>query len=240
VASDAFDIRLLTRADEMRDVVALFDQVWGSATELVPIQLLTAIAHAGGYVSAAFDTSDGDERIVGASAGILARHHGRPALHSHITGLLPGAQGTGLGREIKLHQRAWAAEHDIDWVVWTFDPLVRRNAWFNLVVLGAEVHEYLPNFYGVMHDAINAGDESDRLLMAWPVGHGDVAHGEPVDGAGCELVPTPDDVVALRRTDPAAVARWRRDVRTALAGAIGDGRSVIGLTRDGAYAIGAR
>ena len=91
--------------------------------------------HAGGYVAAAYD----GEQVVGGSLGFLARHLGEPALHSHVTGILPGVRRTGLGRAMKLHQRAWAAEHGLAWVTWTFDPLVRRNAWFNIGVLGAEV-----------------------------------------------------------------------------------------------------
>ena len=59
---------------------------------------------------------------------------------------------------MKLHQREWASRHDIEWIVWTFDPLVRRNAWFNIEVLGVHVTEYLVNFYGAMTDAINANE----------------------------------------------------------------------------------
>ncbi len=77
-------------------------------------------------------------------------------------------QHSGAGRAMKLHQRDWAAERDIPWITWTFDPLVRRNAWFNIEVLGAQVSEYLVNFYGPMTDSINAHDESDRLVVAWP------------------------------------------------------------------------
>ena len=40
---------------------------------------------------------------------------------------------------MKLHQRAWAAASGLTWITWTFDPLVRRNAWFNIEVLGAHV-----------------------------------------------------------------------------------------------------
>ena len=50
---------------------------------------------------------------------------------------------------------------------WTTDPLVRRNAYFNLTKLGAAAPEYLVNFYGQMRDGINAGEESDRLLIRW-------------------------------------------------------------------------
>ena len=144
--------------------MTLFNQVWGTTTPLVGVELLRAIQHAGGYVVAAYL----DEQVVGGSFGFLGRHEGAPSLHSHITGILPGVRRTGLGRAMKLHQRAWAAEHGLTWVTWTFDPLVRRNAWFNIDVLGAHVHEYLVDFYGPIDDAINAGDESDRLLVAWP------------------------------------------------------------------------
>jgi len=36
-------------------------------------------------------------------------------------------------------------------IAWTYDPLIRRNAYFNLVKLGARPVEYLRNFYGVNH-----------------------------------------------------------------------------------------
>ena len=52
-------------------------------------------------------------------------------------------------------------------IVWTFDPLVARNAWFNLARLGALPTGYLEDFYGPMTDAINAGMASDRLLLTW-------------------------------------------------------------------------
>ena len=52
------------------------------------------------------------------------------------------------------------------------------------------------------------------------------------------FVPTPSDIVELRRTDPAAVARWRADTRMALTTALDAGKSVLGFTRDGHYVIG--
>lgn len=233
---DGIEIRSLHTADHMQGVVAVFQQVWGSPTELIRLELLMAIAHSGGYVAAAIDPQG---TVLGASVGLLARHAGGPALHSHITGILPGVRRTGLGRQMKLHQQSWARERGIDWIVWTFDPLVRRNAWFNIAVLGVEVHDYLDSFYGVMTDAINAGDDSDRLLVAWGVATG--PDHDPFDGTGVDdplLLPTPDDVVALRRTDPAAVARWRADSRATWHAALGEGRRVLGFTRDGNYVLG--
>jgi predicted GNAT superfamily acetyltransferase len=205
------------------------------STPLVSVEMLAAISHAGGYVAAAFD----QDRMVGASVGFLARHGGASALHSHVTGVVDSARHAGVGRAIKFHQRGWAAARDIEWITWTFDPLVRRNAWFNIAVLGADVHSYLPDFYGTMTDAINAGDASDRLYVAWRVSA--QLPDRPRDGSdvvGAEFVPTPDDVVALRRTDPAEVARWRRRTREALSSALDARRRVLGFTADGNYVIG--
>jgi predicted GNAT superfamily acetyltransferase len=75
--------------------------------------------------------------------------------------------GRRVGFALKLHQRAWALRRDVAEIAWTFDPLVRRNAYFNLVKLGARPAEYLPNFYGGMNDGINGGTDSDRVLVQW-------------------------------------------------------------------------
>ena len=227
------EIRTLDSTDEMASVITVFQQVWGTTTPIVNVELLRAMAHSGGYVAGAFE----HDRLVGASFGFLARHDGRPALHSHATGILPGLQHTGVGRSVKLHQRAWAAARDIEWITWTFDPIVRRNAWFNIEVLGAHVAEYLVNFYGEMSDSINAHDESDRLVVAWPT---DPAVPRPVapDGATTVHVDTPDDIVFLRRTDPNEAMEWRRRVRKELGERIDAGATVTGFTRDGQYVLG--
>ena len=238
----AFEFRMLHTSDEMYAIGEVFQQVWGSPDAKVPIEMLIAIAHSGGYVAGVYDAPhDGDAaRMLGASVGLLARHQGAAALHSHMTGILPGHRSTGLGRAFKLHQQQWARKRDIDWIVWTFDPLVRHNAWFNIAVLGAEVHEYLPSFYGPMTDAMNANDETDRLLVAWdtsrdpnsPLRVGtDVADNKRVE------IATPDDVLRLRRTAPTEAAKWRAQVRAQFNEHLKAGRTVVGITRDGAYVL---
>jgi predicted GNAT superfamily acetyltransferase len=177
--------------------------------------------------------------MIGASIGLLAVHDGQRALHSHVTGLLAPARKAGAGRAMKLHQRQWCRSHDISTITWTFDPLVRRNAWFNIAVLGADVHSYLPDFYGTMDDAINSGDESDRLYVVWDATM-DLPTA-PRDGGGIDAiatVPTPEDIVALRRSDPSAVRDWRRRTRRRLVDALDAGRRIVGFTRDGHYVIG--
>lgn len=226
------EIRTLDSAAEMASIVTVFQQVWGSVTPIVGVELLRAISHAGGYVAGAFDAGN----IVGASFGFLARHRGDEALHSHVTGILPGVQHSGVGRAMKSHQREWAATRGIPWITWTFDPLVRRNAWFNIEVLGARIAEYLVDFYGPMTDSINARDETDRLVVAWPTDPSTPRPTGPAGSTGVEVA-TPDDIVVLRRTDPTAATTWRHRVRDELAPLLGRGGVVTGFTRDGAYVV---
>jgi predicted GNAT superfamily acetyltransferase len=123
---------------------------------------LRALTKAGNYAGGAYD----GDTLVGACVGFFGPPADR-AMHSHIAGVGGGAAGRGVGYALKLHQRAWALARGVRTVSWTFDPLVRRNAYFNLVKLAATAVEYLPNFYGGALDAVNGADESDRLLVHW-------------------------------------------------------------------------
>lgn len=233
VTSTAVTIRNLSAPRELSAVNGLFQQVWGSSESLAHLDLLRAIAHAGGYVAGAYDA---ERRLIGASYGFLGRHADQLSLHSHVTGVLPGVQHTGVGRMLKEHQRAWAAERGIEWITWTFDPLVRRNAWFNIGVLQATIAEYVVNFYGRMSDSINGGSDSDRLVVAWST-QPDLP--EPVEPAGCVVidVATPDNIVILRRTDPAAADEWRLRLRRDLGEPLAAGGRVVGFTREGCYRV---
>jgi predicted GNAT superfamily acetyltransferase len=167
----------------LADVARLFDVVWSQPGEapMISASTLKALAHAGNYISAAIH----DDAIVGGLIGFLGFHDGELQLHSHILGVSPALQGRSIGFALKQHQRAWALAHGITTITWTFDPLVRRNAFFNLTKLGATVTAYYENFYGEMPDAINAGQESDRVLVDWQLDSGPVVRAS--DGTGEEL-----------------------------------------------------
>jgi len=212
------EIRHLHSLDEMNRLLAVADRVWGiTPGGMVGADYLIALEHAGGYVAGAFDAASG--QMVAASFGMLSRHADQWCLHSHITGVVPELQGTGLGRRMKFHQRDWARANGLAAITWTFDPLVRRNAWFNLRVLGAVGVEYLENFYGPLNDDINGSDDSDRLLAHWSTeaGHESDPHRDPDEAPRSVTVELPDDIVALRRADPDAARRWRRALRDELA-----------------------
>jgi predicted GNAT superfamily acetyltransferase len=157
-------VREISSLNEFDAVNHLYAEIWRPDPRNPPMtsELLRAFSKAGNYVAGAFD---GDE-LLGACVGFF----GAPAeetLHSHIAGVSGAARGRNVGFAMKLHQRAWSMMRGLSVVAWTFDPLVRRNAYFNLVKLAARPEEYLANFYGSMRDAINGGDDSDRLLVHW-------------------------------------------------------------------------
>ena len=170
VASRGVRVEVADRPDSMAAARAVFDQVWPGEGTQVTSNLLRALIHAGGYCSVVID--EDDERVVGAALAFPARDRslsGGVYLHSHMAAVVEGMRDRGIGAAVKQHQRAWAIEQGIPVVSWTFDPLVRRNAHFNVNRLGVEVRAYHPDFYGVMTDAINAGDRTDRLVAWWVV-----------------------------------------------------------------------
>jgi predicted GNAT superfamily acetyltransferase len=159
-------IRELSTLDELEAMVAVFDEVWvpDDGNSSLGVDLLRALTKAGNYASGAYDLASGE--LLGACVGFF----GPPAhaeLHSHIAGVRRAGLGRSVGFALKVHQRAWCLRHDVHAIAWTYDPLIRRNSYFNLVKLGARPTEYLRNFYGAMDDAINGGTETDRMLVHW-------------------------------------------------------------------------
>lgn len=247
-------VRTLDDPNDLPLAVRIFDEVWPleSGGNNVMTNLLRALVHSGGYASVAIDAVS--DEVVGAALAVMGRHRETPDdrdspwrihLHSHMAGVVERYRNRSIGTAIKLHQRAWALSMDIDTIVWSFDPLVRRNAWLNLHKLGTEVRGYEPNFYGDMDDAINAGDPSDRVF-AWWLLDGDRARAAaraplPIierDGnVDARLIPTPEDVVALRRTSPQEALEWRLRVRADFLTAFEEGFDVIGIDEEGSYVL---
>jgi len=218
---------------ECEQAGALFDQVW-AMQGMVPNEVIIATVHAGGYASLAWI---GDQ-VVGASWGFLGKHDNEPTLHSHVTGVLPAYNSSGVGEALKRHQWEWANERGIAAITWTFDPLVRRNAYFNLAKLGARVTDYREDFYGTINDGLNQGEHTDRLLVRWAVaGCNGVAPVAQHVAAAEWSISTPEDIEALRRDDRAAAAQWRAAQRAELRKAFSGGWKVAGVMSDGSYAV---
>lgn len=181
-------IREITALADLAEVVRLYDGIWRrDKNPPITTELLRAFSKAGNYVGGAYEGRE----LVGACVGFFAAP-AHESLHSHIAGVSTAVRGRRVGFALKLHQRAWALLRGVGAIGWTFDPLVSRNAYFNLAKLAAEPAEYLPNFYGGMNDSINAGEESDRLLVNWPLR-------VPAVVAACAGESRGADAAALRR-----------------------------------------
>ncbi|MFC8665658.1 chorismate synthase [Streptomyces sp. NPDC057199] len=250
-------IRTVHDVTGLAAVTDFFSDVWQTprSTPPYPAEVLHSLVHAGGAVHAAYDGS----RLAGASVAVF----GPPGQRDTYS--LVAAADPGIGHVVKQAQRAWALERGARTMRWTFDPLVGRNARFNLVKLGAVGTEYLVDFYGPMADGVNDGDESDRLTVTW-----DLAAPRPTVREEDRPVPpeedratapathrapdgdplarrdladrrvwcrVPEDVVKLRAADPVLALRWRHAVREVFTEAFAEGYTATAMSRDGWYTL---
>jgi predicted GNAT superfamily acetyltransferase len=215
--------------------IKVFDEVWCTrlGTELTS-NLSQAMVHSGSYLSGAFI----EDKIVGASFAFPATNNGLH-LHSHMTAVLDEYRDHGVGSALKIDQWHWAKKNNYSEISWTFDPLVSRNAKLNLIKLGVDIFSYHPNFYGDMPDALNSGDESDRLMVSWkvvgenPVKRELISTPKPTD----ILIQIPADIVAIRSSDREENLRWRRKVREQFLQAFEKGGQVVGFSTNSEYVV---
>ncbi|GAA1950548.1 hypothetical protein GCM10009798_07380 [Nocardioides panacihumi] len=234
-------VRELGELGELQEAAAVLGRIWG-VPDNPPMgaELLRALGKAESYVAGAYE---GTEMV-----GVCVGFHSTPAartMHSHIAGVTEAVAGRHAGFALKLHQRAWCLDRGIELMEWTFDPLVSRNAYFNLAKLGARVAEYLPDFYGSMDDGINRDDETDRILVHWELATPAVvaaSAGTPVRpvvpaAAAASWVQVPRDIEALRLTDPEQARSWRTKVREQLLSSLAAGGSVAGFDKEQGYLV---
>jgi predicted GNAT superfamily acetyltransferase len=147
-----------------REASELYGRVFDYAArdQSLNAKLLSAMVANGGSAVAA--TAHSGE-LVGFAYGFPgidttgATGASRPYLYSQATFIDAAHQGLGLGRRLKMEQRELAAAAGLSSMRWAFDPVLARNAHFNLDVLGARGIRFAPRYY----------DEpgSDRLLVDW-------------------------------------------------------------------------
>lgn len=242
-AAGQFEIRALTQLEEFERCVGLQRQVWGfTDLDVVPSALFVVAAHSGGQV---FGACTGNE-IIGFVMALAGVREGKPFLHSHMAAVLPAYQNAGIGRRLKLQQRADALARGIRRVEWTFDPLELRNAYFNLERLGAIARHYLPNLYGRTTSPLHAQLPTDRLLAEWwldsPRVEACVA-GRPVARpAAAERIQVPAQIGEWRHRSPRSAERAQLVVRAQLEHWFGKGYAAVGFevhaaSGDGTYLL---
>lgn len=211
---------------EAQAIVRVMTATWGEG-QLLPLEEIRALAVSGNVPYGAF----ADAELVGYVLGWAGVDADGLHVHSHMLAALPHRRHAGVGYALKLAQRAQALDQGIDVVRWTFDPLVARNAYFNLHKLGAIADRFERDFYGEMGDEINRGDRTDRLTVRWDLAHtpgprprGDDDHEVVVALGGRPQAPSPQPGPAptgpaslqippeyheLRSNEPALARRWR-------------------------------
>jgi predicted GNAT superfamily acetyltransferase len=225
----------ITHKTDINNARQIFDLTWpmDTGTEITP-NLLQAMVYSGSYLSGAFL----ENKLVGAAFAFPATNDGLH-IHSHMTAVLPEFRDKGVGYALKIDQWNWAKKKNYSHLSWTFDPLVRRNAKLNIVKLGVDISAYHPNFYVEMPDALNAGDESDRLMVSWrtdidaPRARELITNPEPGD----ILIEIPEDIVAIRSKNQSESMKWRRQVREQFLAAFEKNGKVVGFSANNEYVV---
>lgn len=247
-------LRPLDRLEDADAINRVITRTWGE--QQLDREVIVALAASG---NVPWGACEGDEVV-----GFVLGWAGIDAVdglhvHSHMLAALPESRHRGIGYALKLAQRAQALDQGIRVARWTFDPLVARNAWFNLVKLGATADRFHENFYGEMTDDINVGDRTDRLVVRWDLEAmtPGVRPSEGFEALGCEgddpdrprptavrsptggpaLVRVPREYHQLRAVDRSLARAWRDAVGTALRVCLDIGLTVTGFTADAGYVL---
>jgi predicted GNAT superfamily acetyltransferase len=160
-----YTIRPCQKLEELAAIVKVQRQIWGYAEhELYPLRLFVTLRRIGGQVLGAF-TPQGS--LVGFVASLPAWRGVHRYYCSLSLGVLRAHENRGLGRALKMAQRRAALGAGIDLIEWSFDPLRAKNAYLNIVRLGAIARRYQPDYYGQVESRLQGGLPSDRLIVEW-------------------------------------------------------------------------
>jgi len=211
---DNIQIQPCTTLEEFDRCVELQRRVWQSSDlEIVSREIFVVMSKIGGQVFGAFNGQD----MIGFVLAFPGLRNGRVYLHSHMAAVLADYQNSGIGRRLKLKQREDALSRGIDLVEWTFDPLELRNAYFNIVRLGAVMRRFAPNQYGRTSSPLHSGLPTDRLIAEWWLKTPRVEaaiEGRPLEPrSDCQRIAVPRAVGELRKTDITAVAKIQAELR---------------------------
>ena len=231
-------IRPLASHHDLDACVAMQRRIWGQEYEVVPSALIKVLAKVGGLVAGAFD----DDTFLGFVLGITGVERGAVVHWSHMLAVAPEAQNHGIGHALKEYQRAYARQIGAQAIYWTFDPLVARNAHFNLNVLGVRVVSYVPDMYGESTSPLHRGIGTDRFIASWPLDdvtlaarRREMALATDRSGNGDTIrMEIPHDIALLQRTDMPAAIAWRTRTRATIQDALARGYAIQGFVRGNA------
>ena len=243
---DDLNLRQFETREDYTACVELQRAIWGHGfADVVPATILMVSQRVGGVSAGAFDP---EGRLIGFVFGMTGFDRSGPVHWSDMLAVRPEARGRGLGKRLKFYQRDLLLARGVPRMLWTYDPLVARNANLNLNSLGARPVEYVPNLYGNTRSPLHAGLETDRFVVEWrldepraprPAGAGE-DDDTPIidvhlpdaarlpDGPAARIA-VPPDIDALKAADPAGARAWQHVHRRAFGWYLEHGYRVAGF-----------
>ena len=228
-------IRPCRTINELAACVALQKTVWGYADyEVYPLRLFITLGRIGGHVIGAFTATD---ELVGFVASLPAWREEARYYYSLSLGVSPAHENRGLGLALKLKQRAAALRAKITRIEWTFDPLRAKNAFFNMVRLGAVVGRYSTDHYGPVESRLQQGLPSDRLVCEWWLSHPRVRRAlqgrspRPARKTPAAEVVFPADFQSLAESEPEEARALQAALRVKLQGYFSSGLVITDVIR---------
>jgi len=251
-------VRPLSSRAEFEIAEGVQASAWGVGDRgVTPKEVLIAIHDNGGLVLGAFDRNS----MVG-YALMMPGYNGKEVyMYSHQTGVRKEYQSKGVGYLLKRKQREVALKRGFKMIAWTFDPMIGRNAHFNMKKLGIVARNYMVDYYGPMNDSINWGLPTDRVLCEWFLETSTQRRIRAstkkvtretfrvIDRTGAEpypkckdwridlsvdkaLLDIPRDIVALKKKDLDEGKRWREATRDAFQRYFGAGFTAVALIEE--------
>ena len=231
-----YAIRPCRTLQELGACVALQRRIWGYADhELYPLRLFVNLLKIGGHALGAFSPAG---EMVGFVAAMPAWRGQLRYFHSLSLGVLPEHENRGLGRALKLAQRRAALRAGVELIEWTFDPFTIKNAFFNIVRLGAVARRYYPDHYGRVESRLQQGLPTDRLIAEWWLRSARVrrALGGREPGVGGKAraveVPIPGGMESVAQSHPALARAAQCALRTQLQKCFARRLVITGFARD--------
>ncbi len=252
----AVTIRPLENRQDYEACVRLQREIWGEDfRDVVPATILMVSQRVGGIAAGAFDERT---KLLGFVFGLSGVRDDRRAHWSDMLAVRPDAREQGIGTRLKRFQREQLLEHGIEAAFWSYDPLVARNAHFNINRLGAVPIEYVADMYGDTGSTLHRGLDTDRLVVRWPLsdsamtrrlrGHpselGETVNQAPIiepTAVGAQSVKLPDapwvriavptDIDTVKRQTPEVAQAWQLAVRLAFESYLARGYRVAGFCR---------
>jgi len=228
-------IRDCTSFDDFQNCIRMQREVWQfSDLDITPLRSFVIALNSGGFTIGAFDPQG---RLLGFCHALAAFNASlKPYYYSQMTAVTREAQNAGIGLRLKLAQLERAQERGIPLIVWTFDPLQSRNAYFNLVKLGAVVRTYRINYYGnTSTSVLHRGLDTDRVFAEWWVDSEHTARvirGEARPDRPEAVVEIPAEINEIKVHDPAEAQRWQERVREEFRQHLANGLYCAGFARE--------